>query len=379
MNIRKCLFCGVDISHKNRNAIICGCKTCVSQYDKWRRECKKNNPHRYCIICGTCIDELPAQQKICLNPECLKQRGANNYLSKLYIKKCEKCGKEFEGTAKQKLCEECRKNYHKDTKFQKIQQTVICKDCGKIIEIREKNKTKDIAEIVYALCDECKNKHREEFKRLASERMKKNNPMKDKKIAQKVGNTNRKNYIERCKKQGIIPKVRHVSKCNEEKETPLQLKMRMMIHNPMFNEGTKKQATETLRKRIESGEITYKKGKDNPLWKGNRNFNKSVRIELRKWVKQKFDDTNYTCQICGKNKIELHVHHLKPLRDIIQEYFNEHNLDIEYVNGIEGSDEYFNIIKELVEYHYKNMNIGIVVCPECHSKIDKQYKRKTHD
>ena len=312
MDIRKCLFCGTDISDKNRNAMICGCKSCTSQYDKWRRERKKNNPHRYCIICGTCIDELPTQQKVCLKPECSKQRDANNYSSKLYIKTCAKCGKEFEGTAKQKLCEECRKVYHKYTQFQKVRQTVICKDCNKVIEVREKNKTKEIPHVVYGLCDDCKLKHKEVFKRTASERMKKNNPMKDKKIAQKMGDAIHAKYIERCEKEGVTPKVRQITRYDEEKETPLHLKMRMMAHNPMFDEEVKKRASMTLRERIKNGEIIYKKGKDHPLWKGNRNFNKSVRIELRNWVKQKFEEANYTCQICGKAKTELHVHHTKP-------------------------------------------------------------------
>ena len=379
MDIRKCLFCGTDISHKNRNAIICGCQSCTSQYDKWRRELKKNNPHRYCIVCGTCIDNLPPQRKTCLNENCIKTDKSNKYATKLYVKKCEKCGKTFEATAKQKLCEECRNTYHNNFVHKKIKQSVICKDCGKIIEIREKNKNNRTLDIVYELCDDCKFKHKEKFKLEASKRMTNNNPMKDKRVANKMAESLHKHHIEKWIFEGKQIKPITHTKSNDEKETPLETKMRMTLQNPMFRKETREKMSETLKEKIANGEIIYKKGKEHPLWKGNRNFNKSVRVELRKWVKEKFFESNFTCQICGKTKTELHVHHLKPLREIIDDYLNTHNLTIEYLNGIEGSNEYFNIIQEIVNYHNENKDVGIVVCPECHNKLDKQYKRKTHD
>lgn len=46
----------------------------------------------------------------------------------------------------------------------------------------------------------------------------------------------------------------------------------------------------------------------------------------------------------------------------------------------EGSERYFNIIKQIVDYHNDSTdNIGIVVCPECHNELDDYYKRKTHE
>lgn len=379
MDIRKCLFCGTDISHKNRNAIICGCQSCISKYDKWRREHKKNNPHRYCIVCGTCIDDLPPQRKVCLTENCVKTDKANKYATKLYVKKCKKCGNIFESTAKQKLCAECREVCHKDAKYEIIQQTVICRECGKTIETREKKKTPRTLNIVCELCDDCKTKHKEKFKNEASERMKNNNPMKNKDVANKMGKTQRQHYIDKCISEGKpIKPIAHKKLC-DEKEAPIETKMRMMVHNPMFKKETREKVSKTVKEKIANGEITYKKGKEHPLWKGNRNFNKSVRVELRKWVKEKFIEANFTCQICGKTKTELHVHHLEPLREIIENYLNNNNLTIEYLNDIEGSDEYFRVIQEIVNYHIENKGVGIVVCPECHNKLDKQYKRKTHD
>ena len=50
-----------------------------------------------------------------------------------------------------------------------------------------------------------------------------------------------------------------------------------------------KKMVQTYKQRVANGEITYKKGKDNPLWKGNRTLNNHVRINLRKWVRIKFE------------------------------------------------------------------------------------------
>ena len=53
------------------------------------------------------------------------------------------------------------------------------------------------------------------------------------------------------------------------------------------------------------------------------NFNKAVRIELRKWVKEQMEKVHYICQKCGKTRTELYVHHLHPLRDIILDTLNK--------------------------------------------------------
>jgi hypothetical protein len=149
---------------------------------------------------------------------------------------------------------------------------------------------------------------------------------------------------------------------------------RMRQHNPMFDKNVSKKVAKTLKQRYKDGTIPKHFGKDNWNWKGNRNFNKAVRINLRKWVKEMFIKNNFTCQICGKNKGELHVHHIEPLRDIISNFMEKENYTIEYINDIEGTDEYQEFINKIVKYHYDNDNIGIVLCPECHAKMDRQYR-----
>ena len=376
MSTRKCKFCGGDISHLRANATICGSKECRNAYARWKKNAPKEP--RFCEICGTPIDNLPGQRRICKNPECEAEQKRRKYAQALKEKVCEKCGKTFMGTQKQKLCEECRniskkENIEKITTFEEIEQKIVCKYCGKLVrtEIKKKtSKTKDI--LAEGVCDECKELHRQE----SSIRMKENNPMFDEKTAIKMGDTRRRQYEELCALEGKIPGKRR----DYKGETPEMLKERMRLHNPMFNEETRKKVSETMKAKIAAGEITYRKGADNPLWKGNRAFNKSVRIELRLWVRKEFEKASYTCQKCGKTHTELHVHHLIPLRDIINKFLKLNNITIEELNEQIGSEKYFGIIKQIVDYHNNSEdNIGIVVCPECHNELDEFYKRKTHE
>lgn len=36
------------------------------------------------------------------------------------------------------------------------------------------------------------------------------------------------------------------------------------------------------------------------------------------------------------------------------------------------------LCEDVVSYHYEHPEIGIVVCPKCHHKLDKQYRRLTY-
>ena len=309
---RRCIICGKDISHLKSNAKLCGDKKCEYAYAKIRKATKDDD--RFCEICGDKINDLPRQRKICLKEECIRQQKIRKYHSALKTKICERCGNEFEGTYKQKLCPQCREN-RKPLERKEIEVTLYCKYCKKPIgkEVRLMTILSSTEDYTF-VCDECKQAHREE----TAERMRQ--------------------------------------------------------HNPMFDKNVSKKVAKTLKQRYKDGTIPKHFGKDNWNWKGNRNFNKAVRINLRKWVKEMFIKNNFTCQICGKNKGELHVHHIEPLRDIISNFMEKENYTIEYINDIEGTDEYQEFINKIVKYHYDNDNIGIVLCPECHAKIDRQYR-----
>jgi len=45
------------------------------------------------------------------------------------------------------------------------------------------------------------------------------------------------------------------------------------------------------------------------------------------------------------------VHHITHLRDIINKIIINNNLDIFKLNEICGTNEYFNIIQQVVDYH----------------------------
>lgn len=375
MLIRVCKYCGTDITYKSLRATICGCRECTNLYDKERRN--KPKEKRYCRICGCDITDLSSQRLTCLNDECIKQNKKNNYAIKLKIKKCDECGKEFEATVKQHLCETCRKEKKLLVKLKKITQEIICQDCGKLIKTIEKYYNGKNVEKVYGLCEECRCEHKKKFSEEASKRMRSNNPMKIPEIAKASGDALREKYLKKCAENGIIPHKRTVKK--ENPETIEETRLRMSINNPMKRREVVEKVKKTKNEKIKNGDIIYKKGVEHPLWRGNRTLNKNIRTNLRKWVRSKFESCNFTCQECGKHGGELQVHHIVPLQKIINDFLNEKNLTKEYLNSIEGTTEYINFIDEIVKYHNEHYEIGIVVCPECHNKLDKFYRRKTHD
>ena len=83
---------------------------------------------------------------------------------------------------------------------------------------------------------------------------------------------------------------------------------------------------------------------------------------------------NFKCTECGKDKCELQVHHIKPLREIIKDHLELHDISIFDLDL--GSEECLLILKEIKEYHFNNFNIGVTVCPDCHSKLDNYYKER---
>lgn len=226
---------------------------------------------RFCAVCGVSIDDLIFSAKVCKNPECKKShnnmRARESYSKNLKEKQCTKCKALFLATAKQKCCEQCRDS-RKDNKFIQVEKEIKCKHCGKLIETVIKNKTKTTNESFSGVCDECRQKTLEE----TSERMKLYNP----------------SYEHSLTKEEYEIKIKEKQEYNSDENKLLRklefikrTKERMTTNNPMFNPETVKKMTTTIKSKIKSGELVYKKGIEHPLYKGNRNFNKQVRIELR--------------------------------------------------------------------------------------------------
>lgn len=72
------------------------------------------------------------------------------------------------------------------------------------------------------------------------------------------------------------------------------------------------------------------------------------------------------------------MYSLEPLKDIIDKFCKKHNVEKKDLNKQLDSDLFKEIIKEIVIYHFEH-NIGIVVCPDCHDKIDKYYYKRKNE
>jgi len=146
-------------------------------------------------------------------------------------------------------------------------------------------------------------------------------------------------------------------------------------YNPMKSTATISKLKSTVRRKINDGEIVYKRGACHHNFKGTRSVNKSIRDELKNWRKQVLKHYEYKCAECGVHNNKLHVHHIEPLNLIISKICKELNIDIK---GVKSGTNEFNVIKEAVILYHNSNDIGVVLCSDCHDKIDKYYhKQKT--
>lgn len=312
---------------------------------------------RTCIICGEDISKLNVRAKICHNPECKKENERRCYQKRLKLHICVHCGKEFIGKDKERLCENCKNIYIKH-KFTKKIVEHRCKHCGELLYTIEKNNTKPQTLIYDSVCDECKLKNRENFS-----------------IRMKLKNSN--GYCKEYETLEDYEKDKQL-KIEQEKKNKIENKRawreKMRLNNPMSNPEIVKKCHETRQKRIKSGEIVYKRGKEHKRFKGGRSLMKAVRLKLIKWSRTILERDHFTCTLCGLTDGLLHVHHNERLTDIINKFCKTLQLsrtEIEY-----GSVECLKLIDEIVKYHNEHSEIGITLCEECHSKVDKYYHKK---
>lgn len=383
--MKVCKFCGKDISTLRSHAIICNNPKCKALYDAERKRIREQNKDRFCEICGKLINDLPGQRKICLDENCIKEQKRRKYNSSKKERTCKYCGNVFIGTLKQNVCENCKK-LPKTKEQNKIQQKIYCKRCGKFIKYEEKILTaRTKLEKYQGYCSECKESAIKSHKMDISKRMKENNPMYNSETVKKSKETKIKNNTsnslghkqtkeEKQKRKNPTKKIKR----QLSESAKVKLSNRMKINNPMKNEISKNKMKRTLEIKRLNNEIFYKKGKEHHLWKGNRNFNMTVRSRLKSWIQKEFSEKNFVCEICGKRG-SLHVHHIQPLRDIINKFLLKNNITIDELEKNKGDKTYNNIIDQIVNYHYNN-KIGMVVCPNCHNKIDPYYhKKKKHE
>lgn len=325
------------------------------------------------VNCKICNKEFKTKSKdICY--DCV-------YHNTLFDKNCIKCGNPFKGTRLQKQCEECRNNAHKNSRFKNTHiVTCICKTCGKLISKTIKvncGLTKN--DIVYndRNCKDCKSK-------ILSEHLKLNNPNKLSKHFNNIEEYNEYKFQEKTIKYNhfieknleLLNEIRKNEpeanfKFNDPYKERLSLLMR--LNNPMYNETTKEKFRTTINEKIKNGLIVHSVKNRSNYTGCSRSIKNYLRLELSEWKQKLLKESNYTCELCHHRGGLLHIHHTIPYREILKEVCNELNLNEKSLKEIKHLDETYCQIKEkLINFHNKN-DCGIVVCPKCHSIIDKYY------
>ena len=286
-----------------------------------------------------------------------------NYFDNLSTKICKNCNEEFESTEKQTLCDKCRTivtTKNRLNSFKVVKQDIHCKYCKVYISSTDKKQTRVISKIIYTrVCNKCKLENR--IKK--SEKMKKNNPMKNKETVNKT----------LISKYGLIP----------DKAEPIYKQLGynsfneyMKESNPMKNEKIKNKVSFTLKRRIANGEIVYKRGINHHNFKGTRKINKAIRDELGEWRQQILEHDNFKCIECGVNNNNLHIHHVKPLYLIILNICEKNKIDSKTLK--DGTHNFYFIKEEVLKYHKEN-NLGITLCEDCHDLIDIHYHKNKNE
>lgn len=115
----------------------------------------------------------------------------------------------------------------------------------------------------------------------------------------------------------------------------------------------------------ETGSITPLTGSSHPMWAGGTSaLQPLVRSHLHAiWTYPKLRASNFTCQDCGANHVELHVHHdgerfASILRKAIA------------VLGAAGDDfeKKAAVANWVADYHVQNDVSGVVLCERCHQE-----------
>lgn len=112
-------------------------------------------------------------------------------------------------------------------------------------------------------------------------------------------------------------------------------------------------------------------GPNHPNWKGGRS---GLYARLREYFRiTQIGDVvkrdGKKCQMCGSTH-KLHVHHIRPFKDIFEEILSEHkDLDV-----VENQEELFEIMKN--DERLNDLDNLITYCKECHLFKVHGYKKK---
>lgn len=387
MNIKKwkCKVCG-EYQNKNERISRVFCSTfCFEKYKI-----------RKCKFCGNEFKCDILSQRYCRScshsQEIENIKGKNRYHNVLINKDCKNCGKRMRTRKNVLLCKECKGVLPNPLvhKYNEITRNVLCPKCGEKIGVENVKKSYRTLENKTGKppCPACKQekKWRSEINRILRSRYLDENVINSikEKFENAVG----------CKKEKLIEiieiekeklrqkrrlrknndsKNTYIKESPEEKEKRLRIMSdRMKSHNPMKNRDVVDKVRKTFCEKIKKGEITYKRGREHWLWKGNRGFNLDCRNRLYKpWIFEVLKRDKFICTMCGSKK-NLHVHHIRTLREIINIVLKRN--EISAIKDIDTKSEiYERLILEVINEH--KLNDGITVCLFCHDKIDNRYRR----
>jgi len=278
-----------------------------------------------------------------------------------------------------------------------IIQEICCYRCEKVVKTKKREKRTSTKKRLRSskLCPECSQAFKQQrgiefakrnktsrMRNRVSARMQESNPMFKEENRSKVSSTLKDKY-ERGELVSPFsdPEIKKIAE--ERSKQSFTAEIRQLLSekmlgdkNPMKNPETCRRVQQTLKEGYESGRLNRTRGSDHWLWKGTSTFNKTVRSRLYPiFVQPVMERDNFTCQVCSKHGGMLHVHHLVPLRDIIDEVLAAGG--VEDVSELIGTG-YYDKLVEIVVHHHRVEN-GQTVCPKCHGKIDDRYRRKHLD
>lgn len=258
--------------------------------------------------------------------------------------------------------------------YMKIVKT-ICRRCkiNQTGTVEKENPKKESIIDKNKLCECCFNVGMQKSK----DRMLHNNPAKQKIIKDKISETLKRKY-----KSGEITspfldpeKLKIIqSKRTGISEKGLEvLRQKMLDNNPMFCKKTREKVSQTIHRKIQSGELVYKRGHIHYLYKGTRTFSNDCRKWLKVWIRSVMERDKFTCIVCNKSGGYLHTHHIRPLRDIIKTVLTMEGVSDIVSVKLTNITEYERLIQKVVDSH--RMEDGITVCKQCHANIDDRYRR----
>lgn len=320
-----------------------------------------------CKGCGQLYEAQILSQRYCKNCD-NNYRARSTYETRLKQNLCKNCGEPFLGTKHKLLCSKCKNNLPNPLihTYDNIERPVVCPNCGDVIKYESVKLSGRTAshKINKYQCSKCK-------------RAKK--PVKIKRartcIDCGINISEPFHKCDACKER--TQQLKKQKRNGDPITTHKNISRRMRVNNPMFNAETRKKVASTFKRKILTGELTFKRGSEHHLWKGHRGFNLTCRSRLYPiWIRPILTRDNFTCTMCGKKGGILHVHHIRPLKDIIAHILHKNNID-KITEISQDSALYNSLIEQVLAEHA--LQDGITVCPKCHSKIDSKYRRKKHE